>query len=189
MTQTSAAIALNHEIANVVPFRARTGITHAQEMFVLAYVANGCNASAAYRIAHPAVTEQTARVEGHRTLANPNVKAYLNEHLEPRRKALDITADEVLALAAMTARADIRLLFDHRGQILPPSEWPPEIAVSVQSFRMSRSQIVSFHLIPKLPVLRMLLEVHGLLGSQKQRRPPDDELAAVLRELRTNPSP
>jgi phage terminase small subunit len=151
-------------------------------MFVFAYVANGCNAAAAYRSAHPGVTEQTARVEGHRTLANPNVRAYLDEQLEPRRKALEITADEVLALLSMAARADMRLLFDHRGHVLPPTEWPYDIAMSVQSLKMRRSQIVGIHLTPKIPALRTLLEVHGLIGRHNRRRAQVDVLAEILRE-------
>lgn len=103
-------------------------------VFCLAYRANGYNASAAYREAHPGVTDATSRTEGHRTLAHPNVAAWLAKHVGERWKRWEMSGEEAVARIAMDARADIRLLYDKDGKLLPIHQWPDEVANSVKSF-------------------------------------------------------
>lgn len=138
------------------------GLTPAQYTFALTYLEK-FNATAAYRAGHPGVTENTARVEGSRTLANPDVRSYLRERLEPRWKAMQMTGDEALARVSLDAQADIRLLFDHRGRLLPPSQWPDEIAHSVEAVEMKSRGIVRVKLVSKLAARRVILELTGML--------------------------
>ncbi len=111
-----------------------SGLARSQYEFCLNYVANGFNASAAYRAAHPTASKHTARVEGCRTLIKPAVQEFLATQIGDRWKDLHMDGDEVLARVSMDARADPRLLFDEKGKPLPPADWPDEVANSVETF-------------------------------------------------------
>jgi phage terminase small subunit len=133
-------------------------LTTAQRAFCLTYLANGFNASAAYKSAHPGVTDGTARTEGHRTLAIPNIKAFLDKRLAHRWKALQMDGDEVLGRIALDARADIRLAYDANGNMLPVSEWPDDLANSVVAVQQT-VQGMKIVLTNKLAARRIIAEV------------------------------
>lgn len=155
------------------------GLTEAQHAFCLAYLANGFNASAAYRSAHPAVTEPTSWVEGHRTLRNPNVKGFIAGQLEQRWTAYHMSADEALALVASDARADVRVLYDEHGKLLPVQNWPDAIAQSVESIEHKDDGTVKVKLTSKLAARRIILEVHRRLKAPGENEGVD-ALAALL---------
>jgi len=140
------------------------GLTLKQIEFALNWLANGYNATAAYKAAHPEVTSGTARIEGHRTLAKPNIRAWLLSQLESRWAQYEMSADEASARVAMDARADIRLLFDTKGRILPPHEWPDEIASSVRSVRQGKYGL-DVRLNDSLAARRLILELTGKFRS------------------------
>jgi hypothetical protein len=52
-------------------------LTHVQELFALAYLANGYNATAAYRAVHPKCSQRTAEVNGSRLLRKAEVHAFI----------------------------------------------------------------------------------------------------------------
>ena len=153
-----------------------SGLYGSQYEFCLHYLANGFNASAAYRSTHPGVTNGTSRVEGHRTLANPNVQAFLAQQIKDRWKARQMDGDEALGRVAMDARADIRLLFDENGVLLKPQDWPDEIANSVESVDLKNGKV---KLASKLAALRIILEQTGTLNTPSN---DIDVLAAAIRE-------
>jgi phage terminase small subunit len=134
------------------------GLTPAQRTFVLVYIANGFNATGAYLSAHPNVTGNTARTEGARTLANPDVKRAIDRHIEKRWKALHMTGDEVLGRLALDARADIRLAFDAKGKMLPVSEWPDDLVNSVNTVQIG-DKGARIQLTSKIAARRILAEV------------------------------
>jgi len=150
--------------------------TDAQLAFALEYVSNGFNATQAYAKAHPLASKQTARVEGSRTLAIPAVRAFVDDFLQPYQ----MSADEALSRLAWDARADVRLLFDAKGKLLEPHEWPDEIINSVRSIeegpygwkiRLNDSQAAR----------RTILEVHGKLKNPNAGDAMRD-LAEILAE-------
>ena len=136
------------------------GLTVAQYAFALAYVGNGFNAAAAYRAAHPNVTNGTASVEGHRTLVNPKLRKHISERLDEHWKAEHMNGDEALARVAQDARADIRLLFDGQGELLKPHDWPDEIAGSVEALDVRTGKV---KLASKTTARRIILEQTGKL--------------------------
>ena len=115
-----------------------SGLARSQYEFCLNYVANGFNASAAYRAAHPTASKHTARVEGCRTLIKPAVQEFLATQIGDRWKGLQMDGDEVLARVSMDARADPRLLFDEKGKPFAPADWPDEISPSGASSSPAR---------------------------------------------------
>ena len=131
----------------------------AERTFALTYLANGFNATAAYRAAHPKASDATARAEGYKYLVKPHIKAFIDKRLTNRWKALQMDGDEVLARLAMDARADIRLAFDAEGVMLPVSEWPDDLANSVNAVSISPDGAAKIALVSKFAARRTIAEV------------------------------
>jgi phage terminase small subunit len=153
------------------------GLTPAQQTFALEYLGNGFNARRAYLKAHPKVTIATADVEGHRTLRDPKVRAFLEPRLEEGWKTQQMLGDEALARMAQVARADIRLLFDEQGNMLHPHNWPSEIACCVKSLHQGPHGW-KVTLLDPLQALRTILEQTGKLSPHGNEM---DALAAAIR--------
>jgi phage terminase small subunit len=104
-------------------------------------------------------------VQGHRLLTRPNVQAFLSERLAAQWKRLEMSVDEATALVAQNARPDIRLLFDERGELRPPLEWPDGIARSVRSYAVGRHG-PKVQLNDSLAARRLVLEFTGKLKAR-----------------------
>lgn len=72
------------------------------------------------------------------------------------------SSDEVLGRIALDARADIRLAYDAKGQMLPVSEWPDDLANSVAAVQQTE-QATKIVLNNKLAARRIILEQTGKL--------------------------
>lgn len=66
------------------------------ELFCSKYIELGCNGSAAYREIHPAASPNTAKVEAHRYLTNPNVQDVLQPMLQRLLKEVSVDRDWVV---------------------------------------------------------------------------------------------
>ncbi len=152
-------------------------LTPIQFEFCLVYLSNGYKAGPAYAATHPnCKSDNAARVQGHRILTNANVRAHLAKQLGGRWAQLEITADEAAALVGGAATADVRLLFDEKGALLPVHQWPDEIALQVEAVDTTRGTV---RLASKLGARRMILEVSGRLrGNASDLR----DLAEILAE-------
>jgi hypothetical protein len=60
-------------------------------------------------------------------------------------------------------RADLRLLFDEKGPLLKPHEWPDDIANSIESMELRADGGVKLKLTGKLTARRIILEQTGKL--------------------------
>lgn len=78
-------------------------LNNGMRTFAFEYLANGFNATQAYLKAHPAVSDNTAGVEGHRLLRKPKVRAFLNPLLEEAWKPLQMGGEQALARVALLA--------------------------------------------------------------------------------------
>jgi phage terminase small subunit len=143
-------------------------VTPSQFEFCLNYLANGFNATAAYKAAYPGATLRSARELGHRLLTKVDIKTFLATQLAEGWKALHMDADEALYLVSCDARADIRELFDADGHLLPMQQWPDSIAVSVKAIHLGPfgTKIV---LNDKLTARRIILEQTGKLKNPLSR--------------------
>ena len=171
---SSKRVELRRYPEEATPERPST-LTPAQYQFTLEYVANGFNATAAYRAAHPNVTYATARMEGSRTLAKPCIRAVIERRLRNHWEGLHMSGDEALARVALDARADIRMLFDAAGKLLKPDEWPDEIANSVEVVEFERGKV---KLVSKATARRIILEVTGKVSGESSV----DQLAEAMRQ-------
>lgn len=83
-------------------------LTEKQQRFADEFIING-NATQAYLIAYPSVKkESTARSAASRTLANVNVKAYIDKRLAELKKKSIAEADEILQFLTSTMRGEIK---------------------------------------------------------------------------------
>lgn len=162
------------------PLRPET-LNPSQYEFCLNYLANGFNATAAYKAAYPRATIRSARELGHRLLTKVDIRAFLAAQVNEHWKALQMTGDEALARVAMAARADIRLLFDDEDHLLPPHLWPDEIAYAVEAFHFNGHGGWTVRLVKKLAGLRLILEHTGRLGIQAHHSA--DALAEAMRDI------
>lgn len=116
-------------------------------------------------------------MEGSRSLANPCVRALLQPKLDAAWRALQMGGDEALARVARDARADIRLLYDEKGELLKPHLWPDEIAGSVKSVQDGPYGL-KVSLVDPLAARRTILEQTGKLKTLPESV---DALAAAIR--------
>lgn len=135
-------------------------LTPQQQVFCLAYLENGFNATRAYMAAHPSVSYQVAQTEAWRNLRKPKIAAYLRTRLDEAWKPLAMGGDEALARIAFMAKADIRCLFTAAGVLKKPHEWPEEIAELVEAVEFDKGKV---KLASKGFALRIILEQTGKL--------------------------
>lgn len=150
----------------------------AEFAFCLEYLANGFNATQAYQKSHPQANAMTARTEGYRCLTKPHIRAHINEQLEKAWKPLQMGGEQALARVARIAAADIRDLYDEKGELLKPHLWPDSIACCVKSVKDGPYGL-TVTLESTVGALRIVLEQTGKL---KGTADSIDALAAILRE-------
>jgi phage terminase small subunit len=134
------------------------GMTQAQCLFALTWLENGFNATKAYLQSHPGAAETTARFEGSRTLANPNVRAVIKKRLEEAWGPLEMMAEEAVGRLGGMSRADIGLLFNDQNKLLPVRKWPHWMRHAVKKVDGDAVTMVD-----PLAVLRLILELTGRL--------------------------
>lgn len=139
------------------------GLTPLQYTFALTWASNGFNGASAYRAASPTVSLATASVNGSRMLAIAKVRAFLASLLGDRWKAEQMNGEEALGRVARDARADLRMLYDAKGELLPVHQWPDEIAGSVKSLAERADGTVKITLVDSLTARRIILEQTGKL--------------------------
>jgi phage terminase small subunit len=163
-----------------IPPHTQAGLTLTQHTFALAYLGNGFNATQAYRRARPTAATGTAAVAGFRLLRNAKVRGFLQPQLEAAWQLQQIGGEQALALVGRDATADIRLLFDAKGDALKPHAWPEEIASSVESYEIRGDGSVRVKLAGKLAARRIILEQTGKIKS------PGDSIDALAEAIRTD---
>jgi hypothetical protein len=79
-------------------------LTSCEELFALEYLANGYNATAAYKVTHPRCrSANAAAVEAHRLLRKPKIATFIQHEQQARNRRLRMDADE-----ATRRRGDLR---------------------------------------------------------------------------------
>lgn len=70
-------------------------------------------------------------------LKEPEVHALVERGLERRQRMLEISAEKVIGELGALAFSDPRKLFRDDGSMLPPSDWPDEVASAVSSIEVN----------------------------------------------------
>lgn len=157
------------------------------EVFCIAYVAmrqNGARAAveAGYSV-------KTAKQIASRLVADPLIKARISELMAEKFRALHMTADEVLARAALVARSDVRGLYNEDGTLKAPHELDDTAAAAVAGIevleefdgsgkdRVKVGETKKVRLRDPMPAIRLLAEHHKLV------RTPDEAANAIFGAL------
>jgi phage terminase small subunit len=80
----------------------------------------------------PAKNDNTAGNLSFTLLKNTKVREYIRELQRVAADAARITVERIAAGMANIATADRRKLFDKRGRILPPDQWPDDVADTIE---------------------------------------------------------
>lgn len=110
------------------------GLSTRHKLFALEFLANGRNATAAYRSAYPSCrTDRACEVNGSRLLRKAEVSEFIDARTVKVVEQMEYTADKAIADIGRSAQVDIRKLFDTEGKLLPISKWPDDVADAVKS--------------------------------------------------------
>ena len=158
-------------------------LTEGEIRFCEEYAADP-NATQAYRRAYPAATYKTARTEGSRLLADPDIKAVVDAIRHDYRRGLRIDTRRTLREAAGIAHADLGDLFEadpDNGGLPKPRKWsdvPPSTRKAIQTTKITRRRLcekgrkgettewevesLEFKLFPKMDAIKTLCAYLGL---------------------------
>lgn len=137
------------------------------------------NATRSYHTTFPNVSHYTARTEGCRMLARPNVRREVNAAIQSQSIRTQVTADKILKELARIATSDIWDLYDPQtGLLRHPRHIPYETRKAIASIRVQRERrtirrnnrsrttlhesIVEYKLWPKMEALGKLCRHLGL---------------------------
>ncbi|MBY0459178.1 MAG: terminase small subunit, partial [Gemmataceae bacterium] len=110
----------------------RPELTLRELRFAEHYVEHG-SASEAYRSAgFPPVTAASARVLGWRLLRKEAVREIIRQMRQEALDAARVSVQRIVQATARIAFADRADLFDDRGRLLPPKDWPADIRGAVE---------------------------------------------------------
>jgi hypothetical protein len=149
-------------------------LTLSQYIVATTWLENGFQGAEAYRKAHPKCSWHTSRVEASRTLALPSVRQYLEHRLNEWLGPLEMRAEEAIRRVSAMARADVRLLYDRRGKLLPPHRWPAWMVPAVR--KVDQGGVT---LVDPLAAVQKVLELEGRLKNPEAAA--TDMLAEALR--------
>lgn len=97
--------------------------------FIEAYIANGGNSTDAAKVA--GYSPKTAYSQGGRLLKRVEIQAAIKERQNSLADKHRLTTDSVIAELSKIVHADPRRMFDEAGNLLPPAEWPDDLAGAI----------------------------------------------------------
>lgn len=103
------------------------------ELFCQEYVVDR-NASRAARAA--GYSEHTAAEQGCRLLRKVHVKKRIGDLLAERYASIKMSAEEAMLVIQRTGMYDPRRIFDENANVLPPAQWPDDIACAIAGFEV-----------------------------------------------------
>lgn len=130
------------------------------KLFVMIYLANGGNATAAYNEVYPSNTRkaESTNMAASRLMSLDKVKAFIEAKGARQLQAAEATAEEAMAAITRTIRLDPRLLLDKTtGKPLAMHEWPDDVALVVKSVK-ANGDVVFYD---KLKASELIAESHG----------------------------
>ena len=125
----------------------KNSLTPKQLHFVEEYLANGHNASDAYRAAYTCDTwsDKAIGVEAHRTLHNPKVSLVIAEAKEDMarrmRQKYNVDADRAMRQLVRIGWADIADLYDEHGDLIAPKELDRDVRLAVKGVVYTKREI------------------------------------------------
>ncbi len=84
-------------------------------------------------------SEKTAASQGQRLLKNAEVASYLQKRRQEMAKTAKVTPESVVEELAKLAFSDLRKVMTPEGNLLPPQDWPDDMAAAIASMEIVQS--------------------------------------------------
>lgn len=94
------------------------------------------NATQAFIRAGSKANPNSAGVEASKLLGKPKIQAQVEHLADERSKRTQLDGDKVLGDLNSISSSDIRALYDEKGCILQPHQWPDDIAMAVKEIQV-----------------------------------------------------
>ena len=109
-------------------------LTDKQSLFVDNYLTslNGTQAAIA-----AGYSEKTARTIASKLLTKVDIQVAISAAMAERGDRVQVTQDRVLREVGRIALVDPRKAFDKNNALLPPNDWPDEIAAAISSIKIN----------------------------------------------------
>lgn len=119
-------------------------ISDKQKRFAEGYLANGQNATAAYKAAYPNTTSDTSAAAcGAKLLRNAKVKEYINQRQQKLSDKLQITQEMVLEGYRRLAFYDNRKFFDENDNLVSVANLDEETAFALAGFEVTEEKTMN----------------------------------------------
>lgn len=161
------------------------GMNDKQLLFCKHYVANGRNGQESYKAVYgKGLSDDTARSNASRLLAEDNISAWMAENLEKQLNRLEITEEHILLEMARCGFFDIRKAFDSNNAIRNIQDLDDDTAAAIggveifQEFdyidgdKVYKGDTVKFKSVSKIDALRELGRNLGIFGKDNKQRTP-----------------
>ena len=109
------------------------GLTDMQRLFVAEYLKSKNATEAAIKAGF---SERSADKQGWQLLGKPRIANAIRRAMDRIEKRVMIAAENVLIELGKIAFADPRKVFNENGDLLPPKDWPDEIAGAIQAIEI-----------------------------------------------------
>jgi phage terminase small subunit len=172
----------------------KEGAESRRRLFVEAFVANGGNATEAAKAA--GYSAASARYQGSKLLADPNVSQQIAARSEKLAKKYELTADLVTRSIVQELTFDPAKLYGPDGKLLQISELPEDVRMALQSVEFEQIgsldapvYVRKVKFAPKAQAREQAMKHLGMFErDNKQRNPlegvPRETLRAIAERLR-----
>ena len=152
-------------------------LTPKQEMFVAEYLKDLNATQAAIRAGY---SKRTAQRIGSENLSKPLIAAEIQKATEARNLRVGVDGDAVVRKLWEIGHADIRALFDAKGNLLHPQDWPDDIAFLMAGFDVVHrpgpdgkpEQVIKVKIADRRGYLDMLMKHLGLYDQDNAQKQP-----------------
>lgn len=172
-------------------------LTVKQMAFVIEFVANGGNASAAYRVAYNTARMKAATIKKRASelMGNGDIRGTINKMMDDEiarlKQKYRVDNDTAMEEYSCIAFSDIRKLFDKNGKLLPIDQIDPDTARAIASIevvtnnrRHGEETFVEYtHKIKMLDKLGALRDIAKMLGLFKEGVPDDKPPVTVNNQI------
>lgn len=150
-----------------------------QERFAQEYVRTLCGARAARAAGYPS---KSASQKGCDMLRHPAIVGRVHWLFQQETAAAGVSDKRIVEELVRIAFADIRRLYDVRGVLLPPNQWPDDVALAVSSVRNVQHGL-AIKLASKDVALNLLAKWRGMFAADNAQQQGN-----VIVEIRTRGS-
>ena len=167
-------------------------LTLKQEKFAVEYVKTGRPLEAIKKAGYSLrQSNDTLQRQANDLINHPKVSARIAKLRKANSRKLEVSAEKVLREFAAIGFSDPRKILDENHALLPPDQWPDEMARAIKSVKVKEtpdgSTITEVQLWPKTAALDSLSKNLGLYLADNRQRNPDSSKSTeeLLNELKS----